>query len=82
MFVGGGGATAFAVDRVVLGHEEPKLSKSAERKPVVLTVERFGPAGNLLKQEFQIPKPGERYRIPDPTDPQNGAKDIYITLQF
>ena len=82
MFVGDSGATAFAVDRVVLGHEEPKVSKSAEKKPVVLTIERFGPTGNLLKQEFQIPKPGERYRIPDPADPQNGAKDIYITLQF
>jgi hypothetical protein len=82
MFVGDGGATAFAVDRVVLGHEEPKPLKPAEKKPVTLTVERFGPTGNLMKQEFQIPKPGERYRIPDPADPRNGAKDIYITLQF
>jgi hypothetical protein len=82
MFVGDGGATAFAVDRVVLGHEEPKAPKSTEKKPVVLTIERFGPTGNLLKREYQIPEPGIRYKIPDPVNPDDPRKDIYITLQF
>jgi hypothetical protein len=82
MFVGDGGATAFAADRVVLGHEEPKPPKSTEKKPVVLTIERFGPTGNILKQEFTIKDPGQRYLIHDPSDPKNAAKDIYITLQF
>jgi hypothetical protein len=83
MFVGDGGATALAVDHVFLGHEEPKPAISTEKKPVGLTVERLGPDGKtILKQEFQIPKPGVKYRIPDPADPQNSAKDIYVTLQF
>ena len=56
--------------------------KSAEKKPVILTIERFGPAGNILKQDFTIKDPGQRYVIHDPSDPQNKAKDIYVTLQF
>ena len=82
IFIGDGGATAIAADRVVLGHEEPKAPKSMEKKPVVLTIERFGPTGNVLKQEFTIQKPGQRYLIHDPADPQNASKDIYVTLQF
>jgi hypothetical protein len=83
MFVGDGGATAFALDRIVLGHEEPKVSRSAERKPVVLTIERVGPDGKtVLKQEFTIKDPGQRYLIHDPSDSTNRAKDIYVTLQF
>jgi hypothetical protein len=82
MLVGDGGATAFAVDRVVLGRDEPKASRSSENKPVVITIERFGPTGNVLKQEFTIKDPGQKYRIPDPADPKNAAKDIYVTLQF
>jgi hypothetical protein len=81
VFVGDGGATTFAVDHVILGHEEPR-SRAAERKPVVITIERFGPAGNIVKQEFTIEKPGQRYLIHDAADPQNAMKDIYITLQF
>ena len=82
MFVGEGGATALAVDRVVLGHDEPKVTKAAEKKPVVMTIERFGPTGNIIKKEYTIPNPGQRYQIPDPSDPNNPAKDIYVTLQF
>jgi hypothetical protein len=81
VFVGGSGATTLAVDRVFLGNEEPR-SKAAERKPVVITIERFGPAGNIVKQEFTIEKPGQRYLIHDAADPQNAMRDIYITLQF
>ena len=42
----------------------------------------FGPAGNIVKQEFTIEKPGQRYLIHDAADPQNPMKDIYVTLQF
>ncbi len=82
VFIGDGGATTFAVDRVFLGHEEPSIARPAERKPVVITIERFGPAGNIVKQEFTIEKPGQRYLIHDAADPQNPMKDIYVTLQF
>ncbi len=82
MFVGDGGATSFSVDRIFLGHEEPRSPRSARKKSVVLTVERVGPNGNILKQEFTIEKAGQRYLIHDPSDPQNGTKDIYVTLQF
>jgi hypothetical protein len=82
MFIGDGGATSFAADRVLLGPEEPKASPAAEKKPVILTIERFGPNGNILKQEFTIQKSGQRYLIHDPANPQNAAKDIYITVQF
>ena len=82
IFVGDSAATSFQADRVFLGREETKPSKSAERKPVVMTIERFGPGGNILKQEYTIEKAGQRYLIHDPADPQNAAKDIYVTLQF
>jgi len=82
IFVGNGGATSLSVDRIFLGHEEPKSPNAAGRKSVVLTVERVGPNGNILKQEFTIEKQGQRYLIHDPADPENAAKDIYVTLQF
>jgi hypothetical protein len=82
IFVGDSGATSFSVDRVFLGHEEPRASKSAEKKPVVMTIEKVGPDGSILRQEFTIEKPGQRYLIHDLADPQNAAKDIYVTLQF
>ncbi len=81
VFIGDSGATTFAVDRVFLGHGEAS-ARLAERKPVVITIERFGPAGNIVKQEFTIEKPGQRYLIHDAADPQNPMKDIYVTLQF
>jgi hypothetical protein len=81
VFFQDGGATTFAVDRVVLGHEGPG-SKPAERKSVVVTIERYGRTGTIVKQDYTIEKPGQRYLIHDAADPQNAMKDIYITVQF
>jgi hypothetical protein len=81
VFLQGTGATTFAADRVILGHEMPG-PKSAERKSVVVTIERYGRTGNIVKQEYTIEKSGQRYLIHDAADPQNQMKDIYITVQF
>lgn len=80
ILVANGLATQFDVDRVVFGHEAP-APKTEKKKPVVLVIERVGPRG-IQKQEFLIPNPGVRYRIPDPLEPANESKAVYVTLQF
>ena len=71
----------FVVERIVRGHEAPPTIKVEKKKPVILKIERQTASG-IKQQEFQIPEPGKRYRIPDPSDPDNRSKDIYVTLQF
>jgi hypothetical protein len=72
----------FVVERIARGHAPPPTIKVEKKKPVILKIERPNPSGGVTQQEFQIPEPGKRYRIPDPSDPNNRSKDIYITLQF
>jgi len=77
-----GVATAFQVDRVILGHEAPLTAKQETKKSVVVTVEKVGPDGVTYRQKWTIKTPGEPFWLPDPSDPNNDAKKLRVTLQF
>ena len=80
-FIGDGGATSFAVDRVFLGHGEARRVLRRGNRSSLRSTDSDQP-GNIVKQEFTIEKAGQRYLIHDASDPQNATKDIYVTLQF
>jgi hypothetical protein len=77
-----GYSTAFLVDRVVLGHEEPRATKAEAKKSVVITVEKVGPDGVDYKLSYTVKTPGQPFWLPDPSDPDNNAKKLRVTLQF
>ena len=69
----------FFIDRVVRGATPPPIVRKAEKKPLIMTVEKVVGNTYVKVQDYQFPEPGKKYMIEDPYDK---TKKIYVTFQF